>query len=285
MNESPVRTQPYDQLLAAADYPPWHGPPKQSLIIGTFQRSGSTLLAEAIYFAGGMGCPHEYFSSGFRPVMERRWHPPDLRSYVADLHRFRTDPSGVFAIKLFWSDIFEFVREWQRGEFEGLAGAPAWSIGAETYRKILTTLSEALPNPTFVHLTRRDKIRQAISLAIAGQTDVWRQYSSIDIKAAGFQPVYRFDEIVQFLAAIQNSDALWLNFFRANGLPYHEIAYEDLAEDYAGTLRRLFDMLGRGDAAIPAPRLRKHTDVYARQWLGRFTEEFHARTRSEKARG
>ena len=98
MNDSPSRSETYDQLLASADYPPWHGPPNRSLIIGAFQRSGSTLVAEAMYFAGGMGCPHEYFSFGFRPVLERRWRPPDLRSYVAKLHRFRTDPSGVFSI-------------------------------------------------------------------------------------------------------------------------------------------------------------------------------------------
>jgi LPS sulfotransferase NodH len=285
MNESPPRAGTYDLLLKSADYPSWDGPPRRTLIICTQQRSGSTLLAEAIYFAGEMGSPHEYLSVGFRPFLETRWRSPDLQGYIASLHRFRTDPSGVFAIKLYWSDIFEFVRERKPGEFEGFAGAPAWRTADDTYRRILKILSETLPNPTFVYLTRRNKIRQAISLAVAGQTNLWRQYADTNTDAAGFQAAYRFDEIVQFLAAIQNSDALWLNFFRANALPYLEIAYEDLAEDYIGTLRNLFDHLGRGDAPIPTPRLRKHTEAYAQQWLGRFTEEFRARTRGEKARG
>jgi LPS sulfotransferase NodH len=279
MAESLERGVTYDLILPSADYPPWHGPPNRSLIIGTFQRSGSTLLAEAIYFAGGMGCPHEYLSSGFRPILASRWRPPDLRTYIAHLHRFRTDPSGVFAIKLFWTDIFEFLREWRPGEYDGLMGAPAWNIGDQTYRDILSTLSEVLPSPTFVYLTRRDKIRQAISLAVAGQTNLWRQYSSLEGQAAEFQATYRYDEIVQFLAAVQNSDALWLNFFRANGLTYHELAYEDLALDYEGALRRLFGALGRPDTAVPAPRLRKHSDAYAQQWLGKFVQDFRAMAR------
>jgi LPS sulfotransferase NodH len=269
----------YDLLLASADYPPWHGPPRRTLVICTQQRSGSTLLAEAIYFAGGLGCPQEYLHRGFRPILEERWGLSGVPAYIGSLQRLRTDPSGVFSIKLFWRDVVDFILGRAPGEFARLAGAPAWLPDHRLYVRILAALAEFLPNPTFVYLTRRDNILQAISLSVAGQTNLWRQYSSGSATAGGFQPVYSFDEIVQFLADIQNGNAHWLNFFRANGLPYHQIAYEDLSQDYEGTLRGLFHSLGRPDAAILPPRLHKHVETFAEKWLERFMEDFRARAR------
>jgi LPS sulfotransferase NodH len=279
MSEDLSHTQIYDLLRASADYPPWDGPPRQTLVICTQQRSGSTLLAEAIHFAGGLGNPQEYLHRGFRPILEQRWGRSGIAAYLASLHRFRTDPSGVFSIKLFWRDVVDFIVERSPVKFAALAGSPAWRPDDNLYADVLSSLSEFLPNPTFVYLTRRDNILQAISLAVAGQTNLWRQYSGGRATASGFQPVYNFDEIVQFLAGIQNGDAHWLNFFRANGLRCHRIVYEDLARDYDGTLRSLFHSLGRPDATILPPRLHKHADSFAEKWLGRFTADFRARAR------
>ncbi len=52
----------YDLVRAEADYPEWQGPPRRTLLICTQPRSGSTLLGEALWFAGGLGCPLEYES-------------------------------------------------------------------------------------------------------------------------------------------------------------------------------------------------------------------------------
>ena len=76
-------------------------------------------------FAGGLGCPLEYFHPGFRPALQARWQANYLASYVGQLHRFRTDPSGVFSLKLFWRGLMSaalpsqcrqlrFARSWCR---------------------------------------------------------------------------------------------------------------------------------------------------------------------------
>ena len=281
-----AKTKPPEQGrydLVLADYPPWQGLPKRSLVICTQQRCGSTLLGEAIYFAGGLGCPLEYFHVGFRPGFEARWKPADFRDYVATLHRLRTDPSGTFAIKLFWRDLLRVAREINPAEF----GAPFTSsdmlaelhdVSAEAHRRMFATMFEFLPLPVFVLLTRRDQIRQAVSLAIAAQTRRWRKFNSS--RTGGPQAQYRFYHIVRLLAAIQKSNADWMDFLRANHVQYYEIVYEDLLHDYEATLRKFFTAIGRPDAPIVAPRLVKQADALSEEYVQRFLEDFRRRTDS-----
>ena len=113
MLETPTRNdrQRYDLVTAEADYPAWSGPPRRSIAVCTQQRSGSTLLGEAIHSAGGLGCPLEYFHAGFRPAFERRWETATFRDYLDALYRFRTDPGGTFSVKLFWIDVMRLLQE------------------------------------------------------------------------------------------------------------------------------------------------------------------------------
>jgi LPS sulfotransferase NodH len=145
------------------------------------------------------------------------------------------------------------------------------------YLRLNRLLEEIAPAPVFVYLTRRDKIRQAISQAVAGQTGRWRQFRPTAKEHPKLE--YDFDEIVHLLANLQNCEDHWRRFFRANGLAPFEIAYEDLSGDYAATLRRLFDGLGRTDAPIPPPRLHKHSDLYVQEWMDRFMAEFRERAK------
>lgn len=267
----------YDLVWASADYGEWRGPPSRSLLICTQQRSGSTLLGEAIYFYGGLGCPLEYFHAGFRPAFARRWKSNDIKTYAEMAHRFRTDPSGVFSVKLFWWDVVALVRELAPAEFAWLSRATASRLDASIYRRMFAMIAAFFPSPTVVFLTRREEINQAVSTYVAGQTRNWRQFSK---RKSAPRVAYDFDGIVQRLAEIQNDNRHWLNFFRANGLQYHSMTYEDLADDYAATLKRLFAALGRPDAPIPAPRLQKQADdATTETLLLQFRAEFHNRTR------
>ena len=57
----------YDLSNSDHDYPAWEGPPRRTIVICTHPRSGSTLLGEALFFAGNMGCPPRILSSRFSP--------------------------------------------------------------------------------------------------------------------------------------------------------------------------------------------------------------------------
>ena len=200
----------YDLADAGADYPEWHGPPRRTLVICTQQRSGSTLLGEAIYFSGGLGCPLEYFHGGFRPGFAARWKADDLPTYVAALHRHRTDPSGTLAIKLFWRDVVRLVREYAPSEFTDLFWFTPAPMPPTIHRRIFAIISEILPNPTFVLLGRRDQIGQAVSHYRAVEARSWRKFVE---SAAGGEPAHDFDLTFRTLAAIQLHNAHWHDFF------------------------------------------------------------------------
>jgi len=281
LSEEPERAarHVYDLVRPSADYPDWVGPPRRTFLICTQQRAGSTLLGEAIYFAGGLGCPLEYYHEGFRPGFEERWKTRDLAAYNATLHRVRTDPSGVFSIKLFWWDLVRLAVEIEPEEFNSPYRMHASRTEYDVYRRLLALVSGLFPSPTFVFLVRRDEIRQAVSHVVAGTTRYWRKFEG-DRDRTSSVP-YDFDATVQRLAEVQNDNAHWLNFFRVNGLQYHHIAYEDLAQDYEKIVRTFFDAIGRPDAAIHPPRLRKQADGHSEALLQRFLQEFRRRAQGD----
>jgi trehalose 2-sulfotransferase len=276
MSDVPVskRRGVYDLVTEVANYPQWTCRPKRTILICTQQRSGSTLLGEAMYFAGGLGCPLEYFHAGFRPGFESRWAAETSNDFRKSLYRFRTDPTGTLSVKLFWVDVIDLLQEYGGSTFDHLARAQAPFVVNDAYRQMMTILSELFPNPTFVFLTRRDQVGQAVSLSIASQGRNWRWFAGAPKRYALRKLKYDFDGIMRIVAKIQRDNGHWNKFFDANGIIPFRIVYEELASDYVGILGKAFAYLGRPDAAIPPPRLNKQADERSDAFCARFLSEF-----------
>lgn len=204
----------YDLATDAADYPPWEGPPHRSLLICTEQRSGSTLLGEALYFAGGLGCALEYFSSGFRPSFALDWNAPDIDRYLAALYRRRTDPSGVISVKLFWGDIEDLAQDIAPDILDNQPMNDPARVGDDVYRRLFALLQPILPSPIHVALTRRDRIAQALSNVTAASTRKWRKLERQPATPAT-DSTYDFDATVQWLGHIDHANAHWRRYFAA----------------------------------------------------------------------
>ncbi len=251
---------PYDLATAAHDYAAWSGAPRQTVIVATHPRSGSTLLGEALYAAGGLGCPLEYLHTGFRPSFVARWQAPDLATFIAALHRHRTAPTGVLGIKLFWRDVRETLQEARGGVASGESGDADDGEAVAALR----LLSELLPNPTFVHLVRRDRVRAAVSAYVAEETRVFRALDAETLARTRAHVPYDYARILGRLAAIDRADARWRAFFAANRITPIGVDYESLTTRYDTTVRALLARLG-SDAPAPAPRLsRQSADVSER---------------------
>jgi LPS sulfotransferase NodH len=280
MSETPTRKnrQRYDLVTAEADYPAWSGPPRRTIVVCTQQRSGSTLLGEAIYFAGGLGCPLEYFHAGFRPGFEKRWETATFRDYFDALYRFRTDPSGTLSIKLFWVDVMRLLQECDASLFDRIGHVDAPVIGDDAYRNIFRLLSELLPNPVFIFLTRQDSLRQAVSLSIAAQSRTWRWIPGKQNPDPSITAEYDFDHLIVCIALIQNYNKHWDGFFNANRIAPLRITYEDMAADYGEQLRAILTHLGRQSLPdIAPPRMRKQADALSERFVERFKQEFSRR--------
>lgn len=262
----------YDLATVEHDYPRWDGPPRRTLLICSHPRSGSTLLGEALYFAGGMGCPLEYFHRGFRPAFEQLWGTTGTADYVGALHRRRTDSTGTLAVKLFWVDVLDLATELDPVRFAALATTPPQDTSVETYRALAAVLAPIFPNPTFVHLVRADRARQAVSAAVAVQTGLWRSIPGVGEQDAIAEAEFDYDRIERLLAFADVSLAQWRNLFDAIGVAPYGVTYEDLARDFTGTMTGVFRHLGSD--ATPAPgRMRRQSDDRSEALLIRFLRE------------
>ena len=268
---------PYDLALACGDFAPWDGQPRRCILICSHPRSGSTLLGEAIRFAGGLGCPLEYLHRGFRPTIAERWQAHDLASYGTAMHRHRTEPNGVFSIKLFWQDIEDVGHERAPDRVPPPATKPPEAMQAQDYRDLWALLSDILPNPEFVYLKRHDRVRQAVSAMIAAQTGLWRSIPGVGRQEALGPAEYDYDRILGTIALAEYCDEHWRGFFAANGVTPSTLTYEELSGDDATAMTSLLAKLG-GSAPPPPRRMRRQADERSEAMVLRFLRDHAART-------
>ena len=271
----------YDLATTAHDYPPWDGPPRHTILICTHPRSGSTLLGEAIHAVGGLGSPLEYFHRGFssadRAALGGLGHRSVRPRGASAADRPERHPVGqtLLARRRGYRARLEPVR------FATLeAGLPP-DAPAETYREIAATLAPLFPNPTFVSLIRRDRLRQAVSTLAAEQSRLWRSIPGLGAQEAPQELVYGYERILRLVAGADRCNLHWGKFFAALGQIPAAITYEDLIADYAGTVERLLRHLGR-DAEAPPLRLRRQSDERSERMMLRFLRERAEREASQQ---
>ncbi|MDM4772586.1 Stf0 family sulfotransferase [Solimonas sp. SE-A11] len=257
-------------VSAGHDYPEWQGAPRRSLILISHPRSGSTLLAEALHAAGGLGNPLEYLHAGFRPTFARRWQAESLPQYLTKLHRLRTDPGGTLGIKLFWRDLRETAVEAGIRSDQGPNPPP----GGEDYMALHTHLQRVLPNPVFVYLYREDRLRAAISAYIASKTGVFRALTPEQLQRTRREVEYDYEGIRQALAAFDAAHAHWRAYFAASGIRPLRLSYEELQADYHGSVTNVITSLGgSGQKSLPAPRLTRQSSRHSETLLLRFLRD------------
>lgn len=267
----------YDLSLAQNDFAVWDGPPARTIVICSHPRSGSTLLGEAVHFAGGLGCPLEYLHRGFRPTLAERWRAPDLPSYVAAMHRWRTDPSGTLSIKLFWQDVEEIAHERAPDRFAPPGTHPPEALGEVDYRAYQAVFDDILPAAEFVYLERRDVVRQAVSAVVAAQTGMWRSIPGVGRTEATGEAGYDYDRILAMVAFARDSADHWAGYFAANAAAPLKVDYEQLVRDYAGTMGALLAALDRPGEA-PPQRMQRQSNATNEAMVLRFLQEHAART-------
>src|SRR6195256_3230422 len=241
--------------------------PMLSYLVCATPRSGSTLLCQALDETGVAGHPEEYFEALRQSGLPRRpheyfdpdrhiniverlafrempdgtgrpsplWHPDTYDRYLAWALQEGTTPNGVFGAKLMWGYLGDFA-QLLRG-IDGMAG-----------RALPDLLERAFPGLRYIQITRQDKVRQAVSLWKAVQTQAWKREPGTE-EGVTVEPVFSFRAINYLVRLLTAHDASWDAYFLGLGYEALKITYEELAESTVGTVRRVLDHLG-----IPAPR-------------------------------
>jgi len=262
----------YDLATAAADLEPWSGPPRRSLVICGHPRSGTTLLGEILMDMGGLGIALEYFHRGFRPHLQERFGVTGLDDYVAQVHSLRTSPSGTFAAKVFWHDLEDIAHE-RDPRLPAWGQRPVGETTAEDYRRIWSHAAPLFPNPVFIHIERRDSLRQAISAVRATQSGLWRAIPGVGRQTRIGEESYDAERIRGAMEFYAYCRGHWRGLFDALQVTPFRMTYEGLDADLAGETARLGRHLGLESVAVPAPRMKRQSDDVSEAWVLRYLRE------------
>jgi len=270
--------------------------PMLSYLVCATPRSGSTLLCHALDQTGVAGHPEEYFEALIRSGLPRRpheyfdpdrhaniverlafrempdeeaqpnplWHPETYDQYLAWALEQGTTPNGVFGAKLMWGYLGDFA-ELLRG-IDGMAERPLPEL-----------LARAFPGLRYIQITRQNKIRQAVSLWKAVQTQAWKREAGEEASSPA-ELVFSFRAINYLVRLLTAHDASWDAYFLGLGHEPLKLTYEELAESTDAVLHRVLAHLG-----IPAPaglvvqaRLSVQADEVSEEWVRRVDEHLRA---------
>jgi LPS sulfotransferase NodH len=244
-------------------------------------RSGSTLLCDALSSTGVAGYAEEYFPE-LSPAGElyvttgaalkdpntwrSDWRATPFEKCMERVLASGTTPNGVFASKVKWLNM---------PYFSDALGAPAERGGL----LLAECLDNLLPNLRYVWVTRRDKVRQAVSLVRAQQSTEWKAMSAQRPRSNSVE--YNFHVIDLALRRMVNEECAWEEYFTQAGITPFSVVYEDLVRKYEPTVRQLLDHLGLGlppEYVFPGPRLHKQADAISDEWV----ERYHRDARSSR---
>jgi LPS sulfotransferase NodH len=106
------------------------------------------------------------------------------------------------------------------------------------------------PGARYLHLFRRDKVDQAVSMFIASHTDAWRSGRGNGEVAV---PPYDAASILRWHELLMREDSEWIRRLSAVGSFAGSVAYEDLRYDYYRTISKVFSLLDLHPSACPPP--------------------------------
>jgi LPS sulfotransferase NodH len=238
--------------------------PQISYVICAVQRSGSFLLCEALKNTGLAGCPEEYFlnKEGWEESPWARQHGVRSRTdYLNLVFEQGTSSNGVFGTKVMWNYFHTMLSSLRElPEYKDL-DAPQ-------------LMASLFPNVHYIWIVRQDKVRQAVSWAKAGQTDVYA-WPKGETPVPTREPTFDFEFIDQLHHLILEGEAGWQSFFEECGVQPFKVVYEELVDAYEATALRILEYL-----TIPYPqnlifgarRLQKQADALNETWVQRYIQ-------------
>ncbi len=236
----------------------------RSYFICAVQRSGSNLLCDALSETGIAGSPEEHFL-WLRPSHKKHEYIQQHNllenpiDYVNWIKERGTSPNRVFATKVMWDYFGNTIMTMKR-------------IPKYQHANPLQIISDLFPNFTFIRLSRRNKLKQAISQVKAAQT---RNYSSFVDQHSNeiSEPFYDADHITARLKFIADSEAGWKQFFHHFGIKPLSICYEEFAENLNKTVESILDFVQidyQKPLVLSPPRRKKLANTVNEEWERRY---------------
>ncbi len=238
--------------------------PKLSYTIWFSQRTGSTLLCKALEGTGIAGQPREWFNC--KPDLLDDFHQTNHAELQDYLWNLGSTANGVFGInhsfyEPHFSQLIETLRKFPN--------CPP----AATNRT--TIWQHVFPNHHHIFMTRRNKIRLAVSWWKAIQTGEWHLLSSEHPKPVDLSNAYSYNAINHLYNECSMREAGIQEFFAEGKIVPLTIVYEDFIQEYENTIRTILTYLKLDvkNVNIQPPQLAQTADDVSEEWIQRFREE------------
>jgi len=238
--------------------------PKLSYTIWFAQRTGSTLLCKALESTSIAGKPNELLSHTTNLLED--YNQPNHAELQKHLWDLGSTPNGVFGSKHSYceprfSQIINTLRKFPSCPPDERNRTAIWEY--------------AFPNHRHIFMTRRSKVRLAVSWWKAIQTQEWHRPQGNTPQTHDLSDAYSFDAINHLYAESSMREAGIQEFFAEGNIVPLTIMYEDFIQEYEKTIRAILDYLGldASDVNIDKPYFTKLADNISEEWAQRFREE------------
>ena len=241
--------------------------PTRGYLLCSSPRSGSTLLCDLLARSGVAGAPESYFRPASIADYSEAWslelgHQGWDRSYL-DAVRVRGESStGLFGMRIMWSDMPLFLDR---------LGVLYPDANSDRER-----LRSALGIERFVHLSRGDKVAQAVSLVIAQQTGLWHRNADGTTRQGrepADPPRYDRGRIAQELSVLETEQQGWTRWFSEQSIAPLSLTYEALSTGLTETTKIVLEHLGVRSVDVPSVRTAKLATSLNAAWVERFNAE------------
>jgi len=227
-----------------------------SYIICATPRTGSYLLCDALFNTKIAGNPREYLLKRNLP----KWKPnQNLEEYIQSIFDQGASPNGVRGIKVMFKQFNELLKKVRTNP---------------KYAKInLNNLANYLISTQYIFITRKDKLKQAISYEKAIQTGKWRLKE--DEKYKPKKAIFNLFGIDKNISIIKQDENAWIKYFNINKIKPLIIVYEDFVENHDKTIFKVLKFLSipiPKDLSIKKSNLKKQSDRETDLWIQRYRE-------------
>jgi trehalose 2-sulfotransferase len=242
-----------------------------SYIICTTPRSGSTLLCRLLASTGRTGNPDSFYHRAeFMRDWAAEWGLPDAgtiskndfdRAYLAAAVKAGKAGTTIFGLRV-QQEYLRLLSETLDRIYPGLP--------SDTHR-----FERAFGEILYLHLTRADKVAQAVSLVKAEQSGLWHlnaDGTELERLAAPQGSAYDFKSIHREVIALARADDAWVEWFDSHQITPLHISYEGFADHPARTLIDICKTLAIEPPELGTikPGLAKLSDEVSLEWIRRY---------------
>lgn len=247
-----------------------HDHPCNAYVLCSNPRSGTTLLCDLLRQTGVAGAPNSFFRQKSLSDWCADWgmtgqiDPLDRdfsNRFFKAMHRAGTDTSETFGLRLMGPD---------------LTNACDWLARLYPAAQSDSARFEAAFGLTrYIHLSRTDKLAEAVSYLRAEQTGLWHSHpdgSDRERIAPSIADGYDTQQITQRMEMLRAFDDAWDAWFAAEGINPLRLTYDALSSDALAVVRKVLEFIGKDPAAAVGirPGTRKLADEVSADWIARY---------------